>query len=135
MPASTAQPDSEVASTAMPATHTAETQAIAIAALMERRCIPEEYAHWLNGTVSECTDRPVRCAQAHRQLFGRSATIDTPKEVLIRRKPMLFILGAVIALIAAAAIPKLRVPGGVNSAHLGWMSERWLAEHRASHSE
>ncbi len=29
---------------------------------------------------------------------------------------------------------KLRVPDGVNSANLGWMSEQWLAEHRASHS-
>jgi hypothetical protein len=28
----------------------------------------------------------------------------------------------------------MRVPGRVNSANLGWMSEQWLAEHRASHS-
>ena len=44
---------------------------------------------------------------------------------------MLFIVGAVIALVVI--LPELRVPGGVN-AHLGWMSEQWLAEHRASHS-
>jgi hypothetical protein len=36
---------------------------------------------------------------------------------------MLFIVG-VIVLVAAE-----------NATHLGWMSERWLAEHRASHSE
>ena len=47
---------------------------------------------------------------------------------------MLFIIGVVIALIAVVIIPRMRVPGGVNSANLGWMSEQWLAEHRASHS-
>jgi hypothetical protein len=47
---------------------------------------------------------------------------------------MLFIVGVVIALIAVVIIPRMRVPGGVNSASLGWMSEPWLAEHRASRS-
>ena len=47
---------------------------------------------------------------------------------------MLLIIGVVIALFAVAAIPRMRVPGGVNAAQLGWMSEQWLAEHRASHS-
>ena len=47
---------------------------------------------------------------------------------------MLFIVGIVIALIGVVIIPRMRVPGGVNSANLGWMSEQWLAEHRASHS-
>jgi hypothetical protein len=46
---------------------------------------------------------------------------------------MLFIVGISIALIAVI-IPRLRGPGGVNAANLGWMSEQWLAEHRASHS-
>ena len=133
MPASTAQPDSEVASTAMPATHTAETQTIASAALMDRRCISEEYARWLNGTVSECTHEPLRCAQAHRQLFGRSARIAIQR-VSFGENHMLFIVG-VIVLVAAVVIPRMRVPGGENATHLGWMSERWLAEHRASHSE
>lgn len=48
---------------------------------------------------------------------------------------MSFIVGSVIVLlIAVVIIPRMRVPGGVNAADLGWMSERWLAEHRASHS-
>jgi hypothetical protein len=47
---------------------------------------------------------------------------------------MLFIVGVVIVLITVVIIPRMRVPGGVNSANLGWMSERWLAEHRASRS-
>ena len=47
--------------------------------------------------------------------------------------PMLFIAGLLIVLAAVVIIPKL-VPGGVSAAPLGWMSEQWLAEHRASHS-
>jgi hypothetical protein len=47
---------------------------------------------------------------------------------------MLFIAGGVIVLTAVALIVRLRVPGGVDDGQLGWMSEQWLAEHRASHS-
>jgi hypothetical protein len=47
---------------------------------------------------------------------------------------MLFIVSIVIALIAVVIVARMQVPGGVNSANLGWMSEQWLAEHRASHS-
>jgi hypothetical protein len=47
---------------------------------------------------------------------------------------MLFIVGVVIALIALVIFPRMRVAGGVNSSNLGWMSQQWLAEHRASHS-
>ena len=47
---------------------------------------------------------------------------------------MLFIVGVIIALVAVGILPRMRVPGGVNAADLGWMSEQWLAEHRASHS-
>ena len=47
---------------------------------------------------------------------------------------MLFIVGAVIVLIAVGIVPRMRLPGGVKPADLGWMSEDWLAEHRASHS-
>ena len=46
---------------------------------------------------------------------------------------MLIIIGAVTVFIAVVIVPKLRVPGGVNASTLGWMSEQWLAEHRASH--
>ncbi len=47
---------------------------------------------------------------------------------------MLLIVGVGIVLIAVGIIPRMWVPGGVNSANLGSMSEQWLAEHRASHS-
>jgi hypothetical protein len=46
---------------------------------------------------------------------------------------MLFILGALATSIAAIVVYRARVPGGVNAARLGWVSERWLAEYRASH--
>jgi hypothetical protein len=46
---------------------------------------------------------------------------------------MLFTAGVVIVLLAVVIIPRIRVPGGVNSANLGWLSEQWLAEHRRSH--
>jgi hypothetical protein len=45
---------------------------------------------------------------------------------------MFFLTGLVIALIAVLLLPRLRVPGGVDAAQLGSMSERWLAEHRVS---
>jgi hypothetical protein len=46
---------------------------------------------------------------------------------------MLLIVGVlVITATAAAALSKFRVPGGVNGARIGWMSEQWLAEQRAS---
>ena len=47
---------------------------------------------------------------------------------------MLFIVGLVIVSVAIVIIPRMRLPSAVNAAPLGWMSERWLAEHRASHS-
>jgi hypothetical protein len=47
---------------------------------------------------------------------------------------MLFIVIAVIVLVAVATIGRMRLPDGVNAAPLGWMSRQWLAEYRASHS-
>jgi hypothetical protein len=48
---------------------------------------------------------------------------------------MLFFVGFVAALVAVVIIPRMWVPGGVSSPNLGWMSEQWLTEHRASHSQ
>ena len=45
---------------------------------------------------------------------------------------MLFIVGVVIVSIGVVIIPRMRMPGGVPSGNLGWMSGQWLAEHRAS---
>ena len=46
---------------------------------------------------------------------------------------MLFTFGVVIVLIAVVTIPGMRLPRGLDAAPLGWMSQQWLAEHRASH--
>jgi hypothetical protein len=43
---------------------------------------------------------------------------------------MLFIIGALVTLAAVVTVVKVRVPGGVDNASLGWVSEQWLAEHR-----
>jgi hypothetical protein len=47
---------------------------------------------------------------------------------------MLFFIAAGISTVAILILAKMRAPGGANAAHLGSMSEQWLAEHRASHS-
>jgi hypothetical protein len=46
---------------------------------------------------------------------------------------MLFI-GVVFVSIAVVVVVLMRGPGLMDSADLGWMSQQWLAEHRASHS-
>ena len=71
-------------------------------------------------------------AQAHRQSLRRVTGLLCARDC--GHNHMLFIVAAATALIAAGLIPWMRVPGGVNSATLGRMSEQWLAEHRASHS-
>jgi hypothetical protein len=44
---------------------------------------------------------------------------------------MLAIVGVLITL-AATAMLKARMPGALQPAPFGWISEQWLAEHRAS---
>jgi hypothetical protein len=46
---------------------------------------------------------------------------------------MLLIIGVLAALAVAVTLMKVRVPGGVDTAKLGWMSDHWLAENRVSH--
>jgi hypothetical protein len=45
---------------------------------------------------------------------------------------MFFIVGLIGALVAVIILPRMRVPGGVNTANLGSMSEQWLTEQRAA---
>lgn len=47
---------------------------------------------------------------------------------------MLFTVVAFLVLVAVVVIRGMRVSGAKKTAQLGWMSEQWLAEHRASHS-
>jgi hypothetical protein len=44
---------------------------------------------------------------------------------------MLLVTGALISLTLVVILSGIRA--GRNAATLGWMSERWLAEYRASH--
>ena len=46
---------------------------------------------------------------------------------------MLLLIFVFLALTAVGLATRLRVPGGVNAANLGSMSDRWLSEYRASH--
>jgi hypothetical protein len=46
---------------------------------------------------------------------------------------LLFIVGLVIVFVAVVIIRRMLVPASVKAAPHGWMSEQWLAEHRASH--
>jgi hypothetical protein len=46
---------------------------------------------------------------------------------------MLLALGALITFVGGVLLYKARIPGGVNTSNLGWVSEQWLAEYRASH--
>ena len=46
---------------------------------------------------------------------------------------MLFVVGAIIVLIALVLVPRIQVGNGTNAHTLGWMSEQWLNEYRASH--
>lgn len=47
---------------------------------------------------------------------------------------MLMVLGALLAVIVVVVVVVRRgVPWNVDSAELGYVSERWVAEYRASH--
>ena len=46
---------------------------------------------------------------------------------------MLLLIGVLITAIIVMSILRARSPAGVHGAHLGWMSEQWLAEYRAAH--
>jgi urea transporter len=47
---------------------------------------------------------------------------------------MLLIAGGIIVWIGVLIISRLRAARDVSASTIGWMSERWLVEHRASHS-
>lgn len=45
---------------------------------------------------------------------------------------MLFVAGAIVVLIALVLVPRLQVGHGASADTLGWMSQQWLNEYRAS---
>jgi hypothetical protein len=46
---------------------------------------------------------------------------------------MLFAVGAIVVLIALVLLSRLQVGHGTTAHSLGWMSDQWLNEYRASH--
>ena len=46
---------------------------------------------------------------------------------------MLLMIVVLLALAAVVISSRVRLPGAVNRTQLGWMSQRWLADYRASH--
>jgi hypothetical protein len=46
---------------------------------------------------------------------------------------MLVIIGALLTLASVVIASRLWAPSGADAGGLGWMSEGWLAEQRASH--
>ena len=81
--------------------------------------------------IGRAPDACVPGVQDRTDRHAQRARIVQRHRKLPRREHMLAIIGVVIALIAVVLI--VRVPGGVNSARLGWVRQRWLAEYRASH--
>ena len=73
------------------------------------------------------------CTTAQTVVCGSARIAISRDKTGLRREPYVFIVCVVIALVAVVGIPRMRAAGGVNAAPLGWMSEQWLAEHRASH--
>ena len=45
---------------------------------------------------------------------------------------MLFVVGAIVVLLAFVLVPRIQVGNGSNVHALGWMSEQWLNDYRAS---
>jgi len=72
-----------------------------------------------------------KCTDSRSQKWD---ACDTPEKTLIAANPMLFTVVALLVLVAVVGIRGMRVSSATNNAQLGWMSEQWLAEHRASHS-
>jgi hypothetical protein len=49
------------------------------------------------------------------------------------RDDMLLTIGVFITVTAVVIVHRMRVSVDRSAPNLGWMSEQWLAEHRASH--
>jgi hypothetical protein len=77
---------------------------------------------------------PALCAIRDSAEQGHPVQSGQPASWRLIEDPMLLIVGAVVVLIAGAILPRIRAPGGANGKGLGWMSARWLAQHRASQS-
>lgn len=71
------------------------------------------------------------CRTAQTEMTG-AVRIVSPLVLSATRASMLLIIGALVVVSTLVGI--LRVLQVRDAAQLGWMSERWLAEHRATHA-
>ena len=71
------------------------------------------------------------CITAQTRSPTSGMIISTPANRTASTQTML-ISGFLIALTAAVIITRVGTSDGMNAGQLGWMSEQWLAEHRAS---
>jgi len=84
--------------------------------------------------------QPSTCSEQHtvtmyttaQTRIRKTGTIIQRQDICSWPTPMWLIIVLLIAGTALVIGSRLRVPGGVNPAHLGWMSAQWLAEYRAS---
>ena len=88
--------------------------------------------HDRRGAAPPNRETPGMCTTAQTRTAKAGTLLARQRDLPARREHMLLIIGLLLTVIAAALIYRARVPGGVNEAQLGWVSERWLAEHRAS---
>jgi hypothetical protein len=95
------------------------------------------------GTGGEPSDLPSRrvstapadrgCAQWHRRALRLMSSLSTPRNLRRWGEHMLLTIAALVTLTVVVFGFRVRARRHASSADLGWMSEQWLSEHRASH--
>ncbi len=73
------------------------------------------------------------CAKGNRPMVATPVTIVQRVRQCPPRGLMMLTIGILVTVTAVFGILRLRIPAKDQPVHLGSMSERWLAEHRASH--
>ena len=74
------------------------------------------------------------CAKPNRPMAASRSQSFNASGQCPPRGPMMLTIGVLIAVTAVFGILRLRVPPRSQTANLGSMSEKWLAEQRAGHS-
>ncbi len=72
------------------------------------------------------------CRTAQTRTGKRGKIVQRP-QTPVRPQHMLLTIGVLVTVTAAVIIRKMRAAGDAKAKNLGWMSDQWLAEHRASH--
>ena len=134
--------------------HTAEAHSVPTVTLIDSSCTYRVYGPVPNGAVSDTMQpqpdtsvlsqhswaaeeqAPCKCCGVRSRTSENSSIRYSQGNGRCSRhlENHMLIVGAVIVLIAVVIIPRMRVPGSGSRSTLGWMSEQWLAEHRAAHS-